>query len=270
MIENISNNKSLSSSAEKGLVSVITPCYNSEKYILKTIESVINQTYQNWEMIIVDDCSQDKSVQIIKDCLNKDDRIKLIQLNLNKGAGYCRNSAIKEAKGQYYAFLDSDDLWFKDKLEKQINFMKNNNIAFCYSAYNFIDDNGILLNTSPFFSKSKVCYHDLLKTNHIGCLTVIYDISKISDKKLYMSEIRSRQDLSLWLDILKIIDFGYGLNEVLASYRIRKKSVSSNKIKAIYYQWILYRNIQKFSFSKSIYFLIFYLYFGAIKYFKQL
>ena len=255
---------------EKDLVSIITPCYNSEKYISNAIQSVINQKYKKWEMIIVDDFSKDRSIEIIKDFTNQDKRIVLIQLSSNKGAGYCRNRAIKEAKGQYYAFLDSDDIWFENKISKQINFMKENDIAFSYSAYNFINDDGDTLNAKSFFSKLKVNYNDLLKTNHIGCLTAMYDITKISNKKLYMSEIRARQDLSLWLNILKIIDFGYGINEVLASYRIRKNSISSNKIKAIYYQWKLYRNIEKFSFPRSIYFLIFYLYFGIIKYFKQL
>ena len=254
----------------KGLVSIITPCYNSEKYISYAIQSVLKQDYQKWEMIIVDDCSQDRSIKIIEDFSKQDNRIKFVQLPLNKGAGYCRNYAIKEAKGQYYAFLDSDDVWFEHKISKQINFMKKNNIAFCYSSYNFIDNNGNLLNKKPFFSTYKVIYNDLLKTNNIGCLTAIYDITKINNKKLYMSEIRARQDLSLWLNILKIIDFGYGLDEVLASYRIRRNSISSNKITAIYYQWKLYRDVEKISFSKSIYFLIFYLYFGAIKYFKQL
>ena len=266
----ILENKSLDFSIEKGLVSIITPCYNSEKYISQTIESAINQKYQKWEMIIVDDFSNDKSVEIIKTFLKKDTRIKLFQLSLNKGAGYCRNYAMKEAVGQYYAFLDSDDIWLKDKITKQIDFMEKNNIAFCYSAYNFINETGMLLNKKPFFSSYRVSYNDLLKTNHIGCLTAMYDITKINNEKLYMSEIRARQDLSLWLNILKIIDFSYGLNEVLASYRIRKKSISSNKIRAIYYQWKLYRSIEKISFSKSIYFLIFYLYFGLIKYFKQL
>ena len=199
---------------EKDLVSIITPCYNSEKYISEAIQSVINQKYTKWEMIIVDDFSQDKSVEIIKGFVNKDKRIILIQLSSNKGAGYCRNRAIKEAKGQYYAFLDSDDIWFKNKISKQVNFMKEHDVAFSYSAYNFINNNGKTLHINPFFSKSKVSYNDLLKTNHIGCLTAMYDIKKIGNKKLYMSELRARQDLSLWLNILKIIDFGYGLNEV--------------------------------------------------------
>ena len=166
-------NKISNNSIQKDLVSIITPCYNSEKYITQAIESVINQKYQKWEMIIVDDCSSDNSVEIISQFIKKDTRIKIIELSSNKGAGYCRNYAISKAVGQYYAFLDSDDIWFKDKISKQINFMKKNNIAFCYSAYNFINDNGNLLNKTPFFSKDKVKYNDLLKTNHIGLIYYI-------------------------------------------------------------------------------------------------
>ena len=126
--------------AVKGLVSIITPCYNSEKYISDAIQSVINQDYQKWEMIIVDDCSNDKSTEIIQKFLNQDNRIKLIHLSENRGAGYCRNYAINQSTGQYYAFLDSDDIWFKNKISKQINFMNKNNIAFSYCSYNFINN----------------------------------------------------------------------------------------------------------------------------------
>ena len=252
------------------LVSIITPCYNSEEYISDTVQSVIKQTYKNWEMIIVDDFSSDNSVQIIKKYMESDNRIILLELDSNKGAGYARNEAIKKAKGQYHAFLDSDDLWNHDKLSTQIQFMKENNIAFSYSNYNFIENNNISKDRNISF-KSKVNYYDLLKSNHIGCLTAMYDLKKIGSKnKIFMSEMRCRQDLSLWLAILKKIDFSYGLNQVLGSYRISKRSISSNKLKVIYYQWKLYRKVEKLSFSESIYFLIFYLYFGVIKYFKQL
>ena len=265
----------------KGLVSIITPCYNSEKYISNTIQSVINQKYKNWEMIIVDDFSSDKSIEIIKEYIKKDTRISIIELKCNKGAGYARNQAIKKARGQYYAFIDSDDLWYPEKLKIQIEFMNQNNIAFSYSKYNFVSEEGAIKDRNISFN-NKINYYDLLKTNHIGCLTAMYDIARIdlsmfqfsqkivSKNKIFMSEIRCRQDLSLWLSILKNIEFGYGINKVLGSYRVRKKSISSNKIKAIYYQWKLYREVEKLSFSKSIYFLIFYLYFGIIKYFKQL
>ena len=254
----------------KDLVSIITPCYNSSDYISDAINSVINQEYKKWEMIIVDDSSSDDSVKIIKKYIEKDNRISVIQLDSNKGPGYARNQAIKKAKGQYYAFLDSDDLWHSQKLQRQIQFMNQKNIAFSYAKYNYISEIGIVKDRNISFNE-KVSYHDLLKTNHIGCLTAMYDITKIISKdKIFMSEMRSRQDLSLWLKILKSIEFSYGVNKVLGSYRIRRQSISSNKIKVIYYQWKLYRDIEKLSFSKSIYFLIFYLYFGIIKYLKQL
>ena len=252
------------------LVSIITPCYNSERYISDTINAVLNQTYQNWEMIIIDDCSTDKSLEIIKFFSKSDNRIRYIEMNKNMGAGHARNKGIKLARGKFYAFLDSDDLWCFNKLESQIRFMIDKEITFSYTAYNFITENNQILN-KYVKAKYKINYFDLLKSNNIGCLTVIYDAEKINkNQKIYMSTIRSRQDLSLWLKILKNINYAYGLDEILSTYRIRTKSISSNKIKAIYYQWKLYRNIEKFSFTKSIYFLIFYLYFGTIKYFKQL
>ena len=146
------------------LVSIITPCYNSEKYISDTIESVIKQKYKNWEMIIVDDFSSDNSVQIIEKYVKLDSRIILVKLDSNKGAGYARNKAIKKAKGQYYAFLDSDDLWNCDKLSVQIQFMEKNNIAFSYSNYNLIESDNILKNRNILF-KDKVNYYDLLKSS---------------------------------------------------------------------------------------------------------
>ena len=124
----------------KNLVSIITPCYNSSDYISDAIDSVINQEYKKWEMIIVDDFSSDDSVKIVKKYIEKDSRISIIQLDFNKGPGYARNQAIKKAKGQYYAFLDSDDLWHSQKLQRQIQFMNQKNIAFSYAKYNFISE----------------------------------------------------------------------------------------------------------------------------------
>lgn len=124
------------------LVSIITPSYNSEKYISNTIESVITQTYQNWEMIIVDDCSTDSSCDIAEKYTQKDSRIKLIKLNKNSGPAKARNRAIKEAKGRYISFLDSDDIWYHRKLEKQVYFMKENDLAVTCSSYYIVDAKG--------------------------------------------------------------------------------------------------------------------------------
>ena len=158
----------------ENLVTIIMPCYNSENYIEDTIKSVLAQKYKEWELIIVDDFSTDNSVKIIENLINNDKRIKLIKSKNNRGAGHSRNKAIKIAEGEYYAFLDSDDLWYPNKLDNQITFMKNNKIAFSYTGYNFISESGEFKNHF-LQAKNKIKYSDLLKTNHIGCLTVIYN-----------------------------------------------------------------------------------------------
>jgi len=246
----------------KDLVSIITPSYNSDKFISKTIESVINQTYDNWEMIIVDDCSPDNSNEIIEEYIKQDNRIKLIKLDKNSGPAVARNTAIKKAKGRYIAFLDADDLWLPDKLEKQLNFMNTNNLEFTYSAYKLIDEND---NDLGVFSPPALAnYNSLLKTNFIGCLTAIYDTKKIG--KMYMPNILKRQDYGLWLKILKEIKTTKGIIEPLAMYRIRKNSVSSNKLKAAMYQWKIYRDVEDIGFFKSLYYFANYIYFGLKKY----
>ncbi len=234
------------------LVSIITPSYNSERFISKTIDSVLSQTYQNWEMIIVDDVSTDNSNEIIESYIKKDSRIKLIKLIKNRGPAVARNIAIKEAKGRYIAFLDADDLWHPEKLKKQICFMNANNYGLTYTNYETINENGDKLNTIVM-SPKKLSYNQLLKSNKIGCLTVIYDIKKIG--KIYMPLIKKRQDYGLWLKILKKIDYAYNVNEVLGIYRIMSNSISSNKIDLLKYNYSLFREHEKFSVLKSLYYL---------------
>ena len=154
------------------LVSIITPLYNSEKYIAETIEFVLAQTYSNWEMIIVDDCSKDNGVEIVEKYREKDKRIKLYQNEINKGVSYTRNRAIDIAQGKYIAFLDSDDLWKKEKLEKQINFMEQNNIVLSYTAYEKINEDGS--KRGEIRVPEKLDYKELLKNCLIGFLTAIY------------------------------------------------------------------------------------------------
>jgi teichuronic acid biosynthesis glycosyltransferase TuaG len=243
-------------------VSIITPSFKSEQFVSKTIESVLCQTYENWEMIIVDDCSPDNSNIIIEDYCKKDCRIKLIKLEKNSGPAIARNRAIEEAKGRYIAFLDADDLWKPEKLEKQINFMKENNLAFTYSSYELIDENDNFL--GKYITKDLITYKELLKTNVIGCLTAIYDIEKLD--KVFMPNILKRQDYGLWLKILKQINSTKGILEPLAIYRIRKNSVSSNKLKAAQYQWKIYREVEKLNFFKSLYYFSWYIYYGLRKY----
>lgn len=244
------------------LVSIITPSYKSEKFISQTIESVLSQTYQDWEMIIVDDVSPDNSNEIIEEYKKKDNRIKLIKLEKNSGPAIARNRAIEEARGKYIAFLDADDIWYENKLEKQIKFMNERSLALTYSSYDLMDEeeNGL----GRFMTKDKITYNDLLKTNSIGCLTAIYDVEKIG--KVLMPNIIKRQDYGLWLKILKKVDYAEGILEPLAKYRIMKNSVSSNKLVAAKYVWKLFREVERLNIFKSFYYFCFYVYYGVKKY----
>ena len=244
------------------LVSIITPSYRSEKFISQTIESVLAQTYENWEMLIVDDLSPDNSNKIIEEYAQKDDRIKLLKLEKNSGPAVARNRAIEEAKGRYIAFLDADDLWMPEKLEKQIAFMNKKKSALSYSSYYIIsEDNGGL---GVFLTKEKVTYSDLLKTNSIGCLTAIYDRKILG--KVFMPDIIKKQDYGLWLKILKQIKKADGILEPLAYYRIVENSVSSNKIVGIKYIWKIFRDVEKLNIFQSIYYFCYYVYYGVRKY----
>ncbi len=247
------------------LVSIITPSYKSERFIAECIESVLSQTYENWEMIIVDDCSTDNSNEIIEMYCKKDARIKLIQLEHNSGPAVARNAAIKEAKGRFIAFLDADDLWVKEKLQKQIAFMLENDIAFSFSEYVKIDEHSQVI-SEVIHRPKKVDYKRMLKSNYIPCLTVIYDSAKLS--KVYMPLILKRQDYALWLRILKKVDFAYCYNEPLAKYRFYSGSLSSNKFVAAIYVWKLYREIEKLSLAKALYYFVNYVIISFIKYKK--
>ncbi|BFU78252.1 glycosyltransferase family 2 protein [Arcobacter sp. 15-2] len=236
----------------KGIVSIITPSYKSERFISQTIESVLTQTYHYWEMIIVDDVSPDNSNKNIEEYIKKDNRIKLIKLEQNSGPAVARNRGIEEAGGKYIAFLDADDLWKPEKLEKQIKFMEEKNCVLSYSAYETMSEEGTLENKiiNPAL---KVSYNDLLKSNHIGCLTAIYDVQKVG--KVYMPIISKRQDYGLWLRLLRKTDFAYGIDEPLAVYRIMSNSVSSNKFKLLKYHYKLFTEFENISSLKAFYYL---------------
>ena len=243
------------------LVSIITPLYNAENYIGKTIYSVLKQNLDDWELLIIDDFSSDNSCKIVNEFIEKDQRIKLIKLEENSGAAVARNTGIKAANGRFIAFLDSDDTWLPEKLSEQVSFMLKNDYVLTYTQYHQVDENGNLLKYLNF--PSKVNYHELLKTCVIGCLTVMYDTDKIG--KIYFPLIRKRQDFALWLKILKIVPYAYCLPLDLASYTVRKDSISSNKLKAAQYNWYLYRNIEGLNFFKSLYYFSHYAIRGIIR-----
>lgn len=242
-------------------ISIITPSYNSAGFILNTIRSVIDQTVSNWELIIVDDCSTDNSIEVIEGFVDKDPRIKLIQLTENSGAAVARNKGIEAAKGRYIAFLDSDDVWSPDKLEKQLAFMQANDYPFTFAAYDKVDEAGKVFGHVGV--PDKVTYSDLLKSCSIGCLTAMYDTEFFG--KVYMPLIRKRQDLGLWLKLLKKTKYAYGLNETLGFYKVRKDSISANKKSAALYQWRIYRDIEHLSLIKSFYYFAHYAIRGLLK-----
>jgi len=243
------------------LVSIITPSYNSEKFIRDCVDSVLSQSYTNWELLIVDDCSRDDSRDVILELSSLDKRLKPIFLESNVGAAEARNIAMRQSRGRYIAFLDSDDIWKSDKLEKQISFMEKNGIAFSFCSYQPISENG-----KEYFNvikaPEKMTYASYLRNTIIGCLTVIIDKEKTGE--FQMPNIRSSHDMALWLLIMKRGFSAYGLDENLAYYRIVSTSNTSKKWKAAKEVWDVYRKVEKLNIIYSAYNFVGYA-FNAIK-----
>lgn len=227
---------------ESLVVSIIMPAYNSEKYIADSIQSIQKQTYANWQLLIVDDCSTDNTVSVVNKFIQLDSRIQLFQLRKNEGTGVARNTALSKASGRYIAFLDADDLWKPLKLESQIAFMQSNKLPFTFSFYDCINVKGETL-SKTIYSPKKLTYLQLFFCNYIGNLTAIYDVNYFG--KLPISNIRKRQDWMLWLTILKEIKNTKPVPESLAFYRIRKNAISSAKINLLKYNFGVYRNFHK-------------------------
>lgn len=240
---------------EEKLVSIVTPVYNAERFIEKTINSVLSQTYQNLELILVDDCSQDNSKDIIQSIMEKDSRVKYYRLKENSGAAVARNKGIEMARGRYIAFIDSDDVWKVEKLQKQLTLMKQKGYAFTFTAYETITDDGKLKKDNVEVPE-KISYTGLLKNTAIACSTVLIDRDKTGDFR--MPNVRKGQDTATWLMLLKKIPYAYGLNEVLSSYRKVPGSISSNKIQALKRTWNTYYRIEKLPFPKAFYYFSWY------------
>lgn len=248
---------------KKGMVSIIVPVYNAEKFLDDTIKTIHSQTYTNYEAIFVNDCSRDNSVKLLKKYATNDERIKIIELQENSGAAVARNKGIEVADGQYIAFLDADDLWEKEKLEKQIKFMQENNYAFTFTGYEFADQQGIP-NGKRVYVPQKMNYKDALKNTTIWTSTVMLDLSKLKKEEIYMPNVKS-EDTALWWKILKKEEFAYGMSkEILSYYRRTSGTLSSNKVEAIKRIWNLYRNVEKLDLLKSSYNFCFYA-FNAVR-----
>ena len=237
---------------EENKVSIIIPVYNAEKFIGKTIESVLNQTYKNWEILIFNDKSKDNSLKIIKKYSEKDKRIKFVDSKENVGVVAARNKLIEIATGEFIAFLDADDYWKQNKLEKQIKFMLKNNALISCTEYTRVTEDEKEIN--DIIIKEIITYEDMLKNNYLGCLTVIYNVNKLG--KRYFKEREKNEDYVLWLEIVKETKIIFGLKENLAFYRVLNNSRSSNKIKAAKDRWDVYRKIERLSLFKSIYYFL--------------
>jgi hypothetical protein len=235
------------------MVSIITPFYNAEKYLTESIESVVAQTCTLWELVLIDDCSTDKSAAIALKFTQADARIKLFTLGKNSGAGIARNRGIKEAKGNKIAFLDADDRWKPHKLTTQLQFMEKNQVTICYSSYTLMNESGKLLETEVK-ALPVVHFNKLLRANYIGNLTAIYDVEQLG--KTYAPVLRKRQDWALWLDLVKKAGSAYGISESLAFYRVRKDSISSNKWTMLRYNFAVYHTHLKYSLLKSTYLML--------------
>ncbi|MFI0425744.1 MAG: glycosyltransferase family 2 protein [Flavobacterium sp.] len=245
------------------LVSIITPSYNSAKFIAETIQSVQNQTYQNWEMIIVDDGSSDETESVVLSIIQKDNRIQFYKLSQNLGPAVARNTGIEKASGDYMTFIDADDIWFPTFIENNIKTIQETGIPFVFSSYKRANEQ-LEFVYSDFIVPNKVSYSDILKSNSISCLTAFLDIKKLGKK--YMPLIRKRQDMGLWLNYLKVIPFAHGIQETQAIYRIRENSLSRKKSDLIKYQWQFYREVEKLTIFQSAYYMLHWMYRGFMKY----
>lgn len=245
------------------LVSIVMPAYNSEKTIKDSIESVLKQTYHNFELIIIDDCSCDNTSIIIKELQKIDKRIIYIKNDTNIGVGKSRNVGIKQSKGEWIAFLDSDDLWKNNKLEEQVIFLNDNpKVSFLYTASSFIDYKGKEMNYILNVPK-KIKYKELLRQNLISCSSVLIKSNIIKNYEMPSGNIH--EDFAMWLMILKDVEYAYGINSPLLVYRLHSNSKSANKFKAAIMNWNTYKFIG-LNVVERFYYMLIYIYKGINKY----
>lgn len=234
------------------LVSIIIPVYNAEKFLEDTIKTVQDQTYKNWELIFVDDCSNDKSEKIIIKNMKKDKRIKYYRQAKNGGPALARNKGIDLAAGRFLCFQDADDLWDENKLEKQISYMIEYNAAFSYHSYEFANENGTP-NGKKVIAKKKLTYNQCLKNNIISTITVMFDLKLIDKKMIKMPDLKYVEDTATWWKILRNGYVAYGIPSIFSYYRRINNSNSSNKLRTQKPLWNLYRKEEKLGFLYSAY-----------------
>lgn len=248
----------------KDLVSIITPSYNSAEFIEETIQSVLDQTYENWEWLITDDLSKDNTVEIIRKY--NDPRIKLLVLEKNRGAGNARNQSLERAQGRYIAFLDSDDYWYPEYLETMTRYMQENNVELVYCNYSRCDERTMQPILKDFLADKIVTFSNLLKTCRLAPVSTMYD-TKRAGKFLFPIKSK-REDHVMWLNLLKKIPKGYPVQQTLAKYRMRENSVSRKKKNIIKDQYLVYKDFMGFSTLKSLYYTANWAINGFMKYSK--
>lgn len=249
---------------KENLISIVTPMYNGEKYVEETINSVLKQTYPNWEMIIVDDGSKDNGPAIVEKFAQADNRIKLIRQK-NAGSSAARNNGLKNIQGRYVSFLDSDDFWEPNFLEEQLNFIKEKKSPIVFASYKRINAEGKEI-LKPFIVPEKVNYKGLLKSCSISCLTAMFDREKTGNVFFNEAMGSLRDDFVFWLSILKQGGYAYGNKNVLASYRVFASSTTGNKKKVMKPQFMVYYKVEKLGLIKSIYYFINWAINGFFKY----
>ncbi|PID31645.1 glycosyl transferase [Candidatus Saccharibacteria bacterium] len=225
-------------------VSIVTPVHNAAEFIADTIVSVQAQTYVDWELLLIDDCSTDESVEIIRSYQSADPRIKLLHLEQNEGAAVARNKGTEQAHGRYLAFLDADDVWLPAKLETQVAFMQKNTHAFTYTGYEFADANA-QPNGNVVAVPTSITYKQALKNHIIWTSTVMLDLEQVDRAVAYMPNVRRGQDAATWWQILRAVGTAYGINRPLAYYRRTHTSLSANKLKAAKRTWYLLRHVEE-------------------------
>lgn len=239
-----------------GKVSIVVPVYNAEKYLEETVESVRKQTYENWELLLVDDCSSDKSAEVMKRLAERDARIRPVFQPQNGGAAKARNRGIREAEGSYIAFLDADDIWKTEKLEKELAFLREKDAAFVFSGYEFADEQARGLGKIVRVPE-RLTYRQALKNTTIFTSTVLLDVEKLGKELIQMPDIKS-EDTAAWWKILRNGYTAYGLNENLVYYRRSAGTLSANKLEAVKRIWRLYRQAEGLSVWYSFYNFCFY------------
>ncbi len=235
--------------ATRPAVSVIMPCYNTAKFVGESIESVLKQGFDDWELLVVDDASDDGTASVVRDFAKQDARIKLTEKQQHSGIADTRNTALSKAQGRYVAFLDADDLWLPDKLERQLDFMTANDSGFCYTAYDLIDESGHELKKT-IHTDGDLTYDAYLKNTIIGCSTVMLDRNKVGN--ISMPQFRTSEDMATWLDIMKKGFTANALDVALTYYRIRPMSASSNRFKSASDVWLVYRKQEQLYFFHAL------------------